>query len=378
MRRSGSWLTRPVDANPPVETHERELHRPVDLCLPSGRRLDPRARGWSRTPLHRANLRGVWGRTKRWDYWAVLAGDLAFGLVYADVDYLGLVSVWWGDLATGRSGGRDVAVPFARGVHLPDRPGSHPLTYSGRHLDLRIADYDAAGDGSTGGTRIKADWAEADGTPGSLDVYVQRPVGHESLSVVIPWSSTRFQFTTKDQARPAIGRFRLGDETTDFGTRPASESLPDAAQLGPAWGVLDVGRGRWPYSTTWNWGGGAGEARTGEVVGIQLGAKWTEGTGYTENAITVDGRLHKIGREMRWDYDWEDPMGPWRVVDPGGAVDLTLTPRFDKHGRTDALVLRTEVHQVFGTWSGTVTGEDGRVLQLDGVQGFAEESRNRW
>jgi hypothetical protein len=41
-------------------------------------------------------------------------------------------------------------------------------------------------------------------------------------------------------------------------------------------------------------------------------------------------------------------------------------------------VLRTEVHQVFGTWAGTVRGEDGRELHLEGVQGFAEEARNRW
>ena len=71
-------------------------------------------------------------------------------------------------------------------------------------------------------------------------------------------------------------------------------------------------------------------------------------------------------------------MDPWRVVDPGGALDLTLQPRLDKHGRTDALVLRTEVHQVFGTWSGTVAGEDGTTYTLEAAQGFAEESRSRW
>ena len=66
------------------------------------------------------------------------------------------------------------------------------------------------------------------------------------------------------------------------------------------------------------------------------------------------------------------------MVDPGGAIDLTLTPRLDRHSRTNAVVLRTEVHQVFGTWSGTVRGEDGRELRLEGAQGFAEEARNTW
>jgi len=44
----------------------------------------------------------------------------------------------------------------------------------------------------------------------------------------------------------------------------------------------------------------------------------------------------------------------------------------------NALVLRTEVHQAFGTWSGHVTAEDGTRHHVDGIQGFAEESRSRW
>jgi hypothetical protein len=339
-------------------THEPELTGPVQLCTPDGRRLDPMARGWSRHPLHTANLRGRRLRTKKWDYWAVLAGDLAIGLVYADVGYLGLASVWWGDLHTGQTGGSDVAVPLARGVELPDLPGSAPLVLEHPKLQLRVAD-------GADGTRLQASWPE-DGDTSELDITVALPDGHESLSVVIPWSDTSFQFTTKDQARPATGRLvRCGTEVR----------LGDGE---PAWGVLDVGRGRWPFSIHWNWGGGAGTATTGEVVGIQVGAKWTEGTGFTENAVTVDGRLHKVGRELEWTYDWDRPMAPWRVVDPGGAIDLTLTPRLDRHSRTNALVLRTEVHQVFGTWAGTVRGEDGRELHLEGVQGFAEEARNRW
>ena len=61
--------------------------------------------------------------------------------------------------------------------------------------------------------------------------------------------------------------------------------------------MLDVGRGRWPPEITWNWGGGAGRAGD-HVVGLQIGAKWTEGSGFTENGLIVDGRLTKLGREL--------------------------------------------------------------------------------
>ena len=192
--------------------------------------------------------------------------------------------------------------------------------------------------------------------------------------MVIPWSSSRFQYTSKHQARPAWGALQVGEVEHRVGVHPG-DTLDPAAQ---AWGVLDVGRGRWPYSTRWNWGGGAGRSAEGPVVGLQFGAKWTEGTGATENGVIVDGVLTKIGAELDWTYDWDRPLEPWHVQHPDGSLDLVLTPTYDRHTKVNALVLATEVHQVFGTWSGHVTADDGRTLHVDGVLGFAEESRSRW
>ena len=344
-----------------MTTDEREVTEQVDLT-DDGRTLAAAARGWSRRPLHRANLRGRWGRTKRWDYWAVLAGDLVVSSVYADVDYLGLADVWWVDLTSGATGGKALSIPGARGIALPEVPGTEPLHVRRKGFDLTITD------DPDGTTRLRAAWREKDGAPAHLAVAVELPEGHESLNLVIPWDDRRFQFTSKHQARPASGELVVGDRSWHFG----------AAQGVEAWGVLDVGRGRWPYRTRWNWGGGAGRVADGRVVGIQIGGKWTEGTGYTENGVLLDGRLSKLGRELVWEYDWDDPMQPWQVTDPGGQLDLVLTPRFDKHSRVEVGVLGTETHQVFGTWTGRVVTDDGEELALDGAQGFAEESRSRW
>jgi hypothetical protein len=346
-------------------THERELTEPVDLALANGRSLNPLAKGWSRRPLHRAHLPGGWGRTKRWDYWAILAGDLVVSSVYADVDYIGLADVWWVDLVTGQTGGRGIVAPLARGISLPDVPATAPLRVSRRHFDLEMSDDpDRA-------THLRARWDERDGRPARLDATIALPSGHESLNVVIPWSERRFQYTSKHQARPASGELVVGDRRRTFGR-------PDATDGRDAWGVLDVGRGRWPYRTRWNWGGGAGRVGGGRVVGLQIGGKWTEGTGFTENGVIVDGVLTKLGDELRWDYDWNEPMEPWRVEDPSGRLHLRLDPRFDKHSKIEAGVMGTETHQVFGNWSGAFVTDDGESIELVDVQGFAEESRSRW
>jgi hypothetical protein len=169
-------------------------------------------------------------------------------------------------------------------------PGSAPLTFRSPHLGVEVTD-------DAGGTTLTARWRERDGTVGRLDARVALPEGHESVNVVIPWSDTRFQYTSKHQARPATGTLRLGD-------RASGPRRP-----GPgAWGVLDVGRGRWPYRTRWNWGSGAGRADDGRVVGLQVGGKWTQGTPSTENGVIVDGRVVKLGDELIWDYDWDAPL----------------------------------------------------------------------
>lgn len=327
---------------------EPELTADVALCTPDGR-LDPAAVGWSRRPVHDCALPGSWGRRKRWDFWGVTGPGCAMNLTYADVDYLGVVDVWFCDLTTGESVTRSVPVPLARGIALPDRVGGASMAYAGRKLRLAFTE-------QADGTRLQASFAGFD-----ADVLVRRPPGHESLSVVIPWSDRRFQYTNKDVARPAEGQVAWNGRTYDL-----------------TWGCLDFGRGKWPYKTQWNWGAGAGVV-DGVTVGVQLGGKWTAGTGMTENALSVDGRLTKVHEELEWTYDRTDWLQPWTIRTPGSdQVDLTFTPVYDKVSRLQAGVAASAVDQCFGTYSGRIVPDDSPPLTIDGVSGWAEEATWRW
>ena len=343
---------------------EREITSPVDLCDSRGR-LSPGARGWSRRPMLRANLRNAWGRKKRWDYWNVDTPEITVSLVYADVDYAGLANVWVMEHATGRQAAAGVLVPFARGFSMPEQVCTGAVQHSAGGFRLRIAetstatilDVEAA-------TQQPSRSGESLEGPIRVEIEVRKPAGHESLNVLVPWSDRRFQFTSKQNSRPAVGTVRVGERTWDVGH--------------DSWGVQDLGRGIWKYSNRWNWAAASGHATDGRLVGLQFGGKWTDGTGATENALCIDGRLTKISDDLVWDYSWDDPMKPWRVRTPDGRVDVTLTPTFDRYDVTDLKALKMEVHQCFGTWSGTVVGDDGVPVTVDGIRGFAEEARNRW
>ena len=335
-------------------THEPEITAPVDLCDDRGR-LNPAAVGWTRQPRHRANLRG-WGRTKRWEYWCVQGPECVLALTVSTIDYLALHTVWFmtypRDGHSGAEIDKTAIVPLGS-VALPDTSGGGPVSVSANGLDIHI-------DPSRESIRLRARTADL-----RADVTLTRPPGHESLGVVIPWSDTRFQYTVKENTLPASGTVLAHGQEYRF----------DPAD---SFGVLDHGRGRWPYSTTWNWGSGSGTAG-GRRVGLQFGGKWTDGTGMTENALCVDGVLHKIGADLTWTYDRSDWLKPWRVADgQDSRIDLRFTPIYERKARTQALVIATEVHQCFGTWSGEVVLDDGTPLTIHDLRGFAEEARMRW
>jgi hypothetical protein len=194
---------------------------------------------------------------------------------------------------------------------------------------------------------------------------IQRPQGHETLNVVIPWNERQFQYTSKQECLPASGWVKMDGQTIEF---PAGESFA----------CLDYGRGIWKYATSWNWAAFSGKSG-GHVVGTNMGAKWTDGTGFTENGLVIDGHLIKIGEDMLFEYSSSDFMQPWKITAPKcGLIDLTFTPFFERVAKTEAVILRSEVHQMIGRYDGIIRDEQGVEYPIRNLVGWAEEHHARW
>lgn len=346
---------------------EREYTVQVAECDSRGRLADA-ARGWSRQPLLRANLKGRWGRKKRWDYWCVITDEIAVSLVYADVDYAGLASVWVMEHASGEQATAGMIEPFARGFAMPEQVCTGAVALHHRAIDLRIEE-------SATDTRLVVSAMQTElafgGAPIEVDIRVAKPAGHESLNVMIPWSSRQFQFTSKQNTRPATGTVRVGERTW----------VIDATR--DAWGVQDLGRGIWPYRNRWNWGSASGYGTDDQgnrrLVGLQFGGKWTDGTGCTENALCIDGRLTKIGEDLEFAYDVTDYRRPWTIrAKRSGLVDLRFEPAYEKVLDIQLGAGAAQAHVCFGHFSGRVVTESGETIEIAHLFGWAEEMRARW
>ena len=310
---------------------EREITAAVDLCSPDGR-LNPAAIGWSRSPLVRANLSRHWPRKKRWNFWNWISPRFVFSVTLADIDYAAFGQMTFTDFETKKS----------IGAMAPARPGTLAMpehverTVTFRGSSIEYANVNDGGD-------MKVDFAgkASSGERVVADFIVRRPPEHQSLNIVVPWSRDRFQLNSKHNTLPCEGSI-----TVD-GTRYVVDPAHCHA-------VQDFGRGVWPYRSFWNWGVGTG-MQGGRLVGVNIGAKWTTGTGVNENGLCIDGRLYKIMEDLAWSYDAENWMQPWHVrAEHSGMVDLTLTPITAHRPSLNLGFLRTGGVCAFGHWRGTI------------------------
>lgn len=95
-----------------------------------------------------------------------------------------------------------------------------------------------------------------------------------------------------------------------------------------------------------------------------------------ENGLFLDGRLHKISEELVWRYDSQDWYAPWQIT--GERVDLEFQPEYVRSSDTARMWMRSREDQAFGRYRGRVTDDDGEVVEVRDLFGWAEEVHRRW
>jgi hypothetical protein len=334
---------------------EREITEKTDLCHPDGK-LNRDSVGWAKHPIINCNLKGRWLRKKRWNYWCVMDDNCLFSVTVSNIDYVGMVFVYFLDYNTKKFTEKTIMTPLGSGCHMPT--GVHEnVCFKNKQIDIQLLC-----DG--GNTRLLVRSDDFGGEKLNADILISYPENYETLNVVIPWNDRTFQFTSKHEGMAASGTLQVGARTYDLNAG--------------AFATLDFGRGVWPYRVRWNWAnvsGFSGDKR----IGLNLGGQWTDNTGMNENAITVDGKLSKISCDMLFEYDKSDLMKPWKIRDAeGDSVDLVMTPFYERVAKSDLGIIVSEVHQMIGRFSGRVKTSDGSYIAIDNLLGTVEDHFGKW
>lgn len=300
-------------------------------------------------------------RIKEWDYYCFGDSDHAVALTIADNSYMSLGSV--------------SVLDFVKpGYVTKSKIGLMPLGKLSMPGSCSVGDvlFDKSG------LRIKFELDESgrrrltclfksfsDGKDFECDIALDAHSG-DNITVAVPFDKpTQFYYNTKINCLSGVGWYRIGNERVEFNSGAS--------------GVLDWGRGVWPYKNEWYWSSMSTEVN-GVKVGFNLGYGFGKPTA-TENVVFYGGKGNKLDT-VRFDIPHTDGkpdyMKSWKISDDKGRLNLMFVPIVDRVDRMQVLMLSTDQHQVFGRFFGTVKLDDGSEIELNDKVGFAEHVKNSW
>ena len=343
---------------------QQEITTPSKLLDERGQLIQ---RGWARQPYLDCNLENVsfyaikplqFLRVKRWDYYSVFTPTTFFSATVAHIGYLGDVFVYVLDFESEWLHEETLLLPLGGGITLPRNSTEGDVVFDNGKVQIEFR----LGEGTR---RVVVNWPGWNQGQGvTADFVLRVPAGNESMVTVLPFSKGRFFYTCKMNCLPAEGWLRYGEREV-------------AIEPSQAVGGMDWGRGVWDYKSFWNWASTSAYLPDGRLFGLNLGAGVGDIRYATDNGFWVDGRIHKLDQvDIR--YNPSDFMQPWKFVSPDGRLDLDFVPFKERVAKTDMLVLASEVHQMFGRYSGRLVADDGEIITIKDVIGFAEEHRARW
>jgi hypothetical protein len=343
---------------------QTKLTQPGPLLNPDGSLAQV---GWARQPVLDCNLEeahfyalGAFQRfrIKRWDYYAVFTPQRFFSATIAHLGYAGNIFVYVMDFESGDLHEEGLVIPLGKGINLPrnSTAGDSHFENASARLDFRLL---------PAARQISVSWpAFHDGRGIQADITLHYPPGHESMTIVVPIGKRRFYYNRKVNCLPAEGTVKYGD---------ISETLDPKNCLGS----LDWGRGVWEYKSFWNWASASGFLPDGRTVGLNLGCGFGDLSAATENTLILENHVHKLD-QVKFDYTPGDYMKPWQFTDNQDRLDLTFTPFKERIAQTNLGIIFSEVHQMFGRYNGKAITDDGRVIRIENLIGFAEEHQARW
>ena len=185
------------------------------------------------------------------------------------------------------------------------------------------------------------------------------------MAIAIPFHEYEraFYYNDKINCMPAEGNLRIGEEEFTFS--------PDTAL-----GLLDWGRGVWPFRTEWYWGNGCGYVN-GKLFGFNIGYGFGDTTAASENMLFYDGEAHKIS-EVNFDLAAGGYMSPKHFSSDDGSFEMDFVPVYNRYTENKLLFVNTHCNMIFGRFTGRVRLNDGRELEIKDLMAFTEHAVNNW
>lgn len=195
-----------------------------------------------------------------------------------------------------------------------------------------------------------------------LEATIDESTAYNPLAICTRAGYNGWVFTQKSTAQVCNGHLKWDDRRYDLGA------------LG-ALAAVDWTGGYMRRETFWNWGSLSCRLEDGRTLGFNLAAGVNE-TGFTENALWLDGRLIKIDM-VDFQFDRNQPNHSWAMRSQDGIIQLHFTPLGQRNEKINALVIASNFTQYFGRYHGEIRLPN-ETIELEGVWGLAEDHYAKW
>ena len=144
-----------------------------------------------------------------------------------------------------------------------------------------------------------------------------------------------------------------------------------------AFTVLDWGRGVWAYTGTWYWSHSSGIIN-GNKIGFNFGYGFSDRSPATENCIFFNNKIHKLNDVTFYMPEGDLLKKNWEIKSKDDRVNLIFKPLVNRQSKMNFFLIKSEQQQVFGIFEGKLILDNGKVIIINNLNGFAEKVYNRW
>ena len=345
---------------------QNEITKPSNVFRKDGSLLQ---RGWARKPIltyNREKIAVNWHRIKEWSHYSVQDKEQGIGflMTIGDIGYLTIMGFNWLDFKQKKGITWGMVRFLTKNKYTWPRSAMEEadIVFPGWNFSAVIK--------QRKGKRILAvnypRWAFK-GLKAAIVLYDDPKMDNTVLATGYAKDHRQFYYNHKINYMPAKGWIEIGKKSK----MKRYEFNPETS-----FGLLDWGRGVWPYRTHWLWGSACGKV-DGVPVAFNIGYGFGDLSTHTENIVFYDGKAHKLDKVI-FHHDDRDPAKPWRFTSNDDRFNMVLEPIIPERGRANMGILLTDTSIIHGLYSGYIVLDDGKKIEINDMLGHAEDIKWRW
>lgn len=333
-----------------------EITEVVDLFDENGRIKEP---GYAKKPFFfydRSKMKAPRIRVKEWDYYLLYNDHYGLAFTLSDLGYIRMVSASFLNFDEKTETTRTVIAPPTLGYIMTTQSNQGVLEFNNGGVELR---YEFA----PNGRHIWCVWKRFhNGAPLRADLWFS-DIPEESMNIATPYPDHKhFYLNQKINNMRVSGTCAFDWHVYRF---EPNNTL----------GILDWGRGYWPYHTHWYWGTGNTMIK-GKPFGFNLGYGFGDTSAASENMLFWNGKAHKLD-DVEFGIP-ENPMDDWQITSSDGRFEATFTPDLDRAAQLNYGVISSDQHQYFGLMNGTAILDDGTPIRMKDMRCAFEDITNNY